>query len=197
VKLRMIVGMSLLVLSACATPPKPRYYSLSPASRLPARAASAIPSYRVAIATATVPEVLDRAQIVLRAEPNRYEIADAERWLEPLPREISRAIIEEMAERLPAARVASDSQYAGQGADYRVLIDVLRFESVPGKATTLEAAWSIRSRTGARLHEAQSLLVEKPSAPGVEPLVAAHAQGLAALGQEIATAIAALAQMKR
>lgn len=187
---------SLLALSACATPAKPRYYSLALESRPPAQAANATPVYRVAIDPATVPEALDRAQIVLRVEPNRYEIEDVERWSEPLTRGIARAIAEEIAQRLPAARVASYTQYGGQDADYRILIDVLRFESVPGQSATLEAAWSIRSRAGVRLREAHSLSVEKASAPGVAPLVAAHAKGLAALGQEIAAAIAALAQTK-
>ena len=193
---RVALGALLLVLSACATPAKPRYYSLSLDSRPPAQTANATPAYRVAIGPATVPEALDRAQIVLRVEPNRYAIVDAEHWSEPLTREIPRAIAEEIAQRLPAARVASYTQYGGYDADYRVFIDVLRFESVPGESATLEAAWSIRTRAGARLREARSLLVDKASAPGVAALVAAHAKGLAALGQEIAAAIAALAETK-
>ncbi len=98
---------------------------------------------------------------------------------------------------MPAAHVAVHFQHSGQDADYRVLIDVLHFESVPGDAATLEAEWTVRNRAGARLHEARSVFVETVRAPGVAPLVAAHGKALAALAREIAAAIETLARAPR
>ena len=193
---RRALAVLLLTLAACATPAKTHYYSLSPESPPAAQAPGAAPAYRVAIGPATVPEAVDRAQIVLRLAPNRYAIADAERWAQPLTREIPRVLAAEIARRLPAAQVASESQYGGQSADFRVWIDVLRFESVPGESATLEVAWSVRGRSGARLREARSLSVEKAGASGVAALVAAHAKGLAATAQDISAALAALAEAK-
>ena len=144
-----------------------------------------------------MPEALDRPQIVLRVAPNRHAISDAEHWSEPLKREIPRVIAEEVGQWLSSARVAAHMQQSGQGADFRVLIDVLRFESVPGESITLDAAWSVRSRAGARLREARSVFVERVHAPGVAPLVAAHQEALAALGRKIAEAVDTLAQSKR
>jgi hypothetical protein len=144
--LRGLLAVSLLALAACATPVQTRYYTLSGGAPPPAQAA---PAYRVAIGPVTVPEALDRMQIVLRVAPNQYAISDGERWSEPLKRGIPRVIAEQLGQRLPAARIAVHLQYAAQDADYRVLIDVLRFESVPGEGVTLEAAWTVRSRAGA------------------------------------------------
>ena len=186
----------LLLLSACATPANLRYYTLSGASPPGAAAAGAAVEYRVAIGPVSVPEAIDRPQIVLRVAPTRYAIADTERWSAPLKREIPRVVAEVVGRRLPAARVAANFQYGGQDADYRVWIDVLRFESVPGDSITFEAAWSVNNRSGARLREARSVFVEKVNALGVAPLVAAHETALVALAREIAATLGALAAAK-
>jgi uncharacterized lipoprotein YmbA len=157
-----------------------------------AKTASKIPEYRVAIGPATIPEALDRQQIVLSIAPNRYVISDNERWSEPLKREIPRVIAEAVGQRLPRAQVAAHVQYGGQGADYQVLIDVIRFESVPGKSITLEASWSIRNRAGERLSEARSVFIEQVNVPGIFPLLTAHTKALEKLGQEIAASLDSL-----
>lgn len=177
---------SLITLAACASPVKTRYHMLSGESPAAAKAVNETPEYRVAIGPATVPEALDRQQIVLSVAPNPYVISDNERWSEPLKREIPRVIAAAVGQRLPRAHVAAHIQYSGQGADYQVLIDVLRFESVPGKSITLEAAWSVRNRAGERLSEARSIFVEQVSAPGVPALVAAHEKALNSFSHEIA-----------
>ncbi len=192
----LLLAASLL-LAACATPVATRYFTLQgePPTAVPAGAAA--PAYHVAIGPATVPEALDRQQLVLRVGPHRDVISDADRWSAPLKREIPRVIAEQVAQDLPAAGVAVDSEYGGQDADYRVSIDVLRLEAVPGGSVTFEAAWSVRSGSGVRLHEARSLFVETVQAPGVAPLVAAQAKAVAALGHEIAGALAGLRRGKR
>lgn len=188
--------LALMMLAGCAAPVKTRYYSLSD-SPPPVKNANEAPDYRVAIGPVTMPETLDRPQIVLRVAPNRYAISDTDNWSEPLKREIPRVLAEDIGQRLPAARVAAQQQHAGQNADYRVLIDVARFESVPGVSITLEAEWVVRNRAGERLRESRSVIVGPVNAPGIAPLVAAHRAALATLGREIAAAVAALAGAKR
>lgn len=189
-----LLMVSLLVLAACAAPAKTRYYLLSGGSA-PASESEA-PAYRVAIGPVTVPEALDRQQIVLHVAPDRYVITDGELWAEPLKRDIPRVIADDVGQHLPAARVAAYFQLEGQGADYRVFIDVLRFESAPGQSSTLDVAWSVRNRAGERLHEAHSVFVEAVAAPGIEPLIAAHAKALDAFGREIAVALDRIARAR-
>lgn len=196
-RLRAVTALCLILLAACAAPAKLRYYTLSGEAPPAENAASLASGYRVAIGPATVPEALDRPQIMLRVAPNRYAIADDERWSQALKREIPRVVAQAAARHLPAARVAADFQYGGQDADYQVLIDVLRFESAPGESATLDAAWSVRNRAGARLRETRSVFVERVTAPGVAPLVSAHAKALTALALEIAEAVKALAKQSR
>ncbi|MBK5103568.1 MAG: membrane integrity-associated transporter subunit PqiC [Burkholderiales bacterium] len=194
---RGVLALSLLALGACATPANTRYYTLSAGPPAPAMAASPAPEYSVSIGRVTVPDALDRQQMVLRVAPERYAIVDAERWATPLKREIPQVIAEQMGLRLPAAQVAAYLQYGGQDADYRVLIDVHSFEAVPGESVTLDAAWTVRGRDGALLREARSVFVERVSAAGTGPLVSAHAKALAALAAEIAAAVNPLAPPRR
>lgn len=196
-RVRAALIVALAALAACANPAPTRYYTLLAESAPPAAASGKPPDYRVAIGPVSLPEALDRRQIVLRVAPNRYAIADTDRWAEPLKREIPRVIAEDVARQLLQAGIAADSQLGGQGVDYRVLIDVLRFESVPGESIALEAAWSVRDRAGRRLHEANFRLVEKVKDPGVAALVSAHAKALAALAADIATAVRTLARSKK
>lgn len=191
------VLLAALLLMACTTPLKTRYYTLSAVMPQRAQVQAAIPQYRVAIGPASVPEAIDRPQIVLSIAPNRYSISDAERWSEPLKNELPHLIARHVGHHLTAASVSAYTQHSGQDADYRVLIDITRFESVPGTSATLEATWSVRDRTGKRLRETRSIFVESVHAPGVATLVAAHGKAVAALGNEIAQAIGALAPATR
>ncbi len=194
---RAAIIVWLVVLAGCAAPAQQtRYYTLSDETATLANPAGPSARYRIAIGPATVPEVLDRLQIVLRLSPNRLVISDKQLWSSALKREIPRVIAREIAQQLPAAQVAAYQQYSGQNATYRVPIDVVRFESVEGKSITLTAEWSVLSRSGELLREARSEYTEAVESPGMVPLIVAHRKALAALSQEIALAVDALAQAK-
>lgn len=192
-----VLALLMIALAGCATPAKPRYYTLSGDIAPASNTASISPEFRVAIGPVTLPEALDRPQIVLRIAPNRYAISDSDLWSESLKREIPRVLAQDAGQRLRAAQVAAYFQYGGQDADYRVLIDVRSFDAVPGVSATLDAAWSVRGRAGARLHEARSVLVERVNAAGIAALVSAQAKTLSALAREIAAAVNALARPRR
>jgi len=196
---RSVAGVlfAALLLAACMTPLKTRYYTLSAEAPPRVQSSAAMPRFHVAIGPVSVPAAIDRPQIVLSIAPNRYSISDAERWSEPLKNELPYLIARHVGQHLTAAGVSAYMQYSSQDADYRVPIDITRFESVPGKSATLAATWSVRDRTGARLRESHSVFVESVHAPGVAPLVAAHAKAVAALGNEIAQAIDALTRPTR
>src|SRR5215218_6635492 len=95
IKARAAVGClaMTMLLAACGSTPKDRFYTLAPASTLaPAATASAPARYGVAIGPVRVPEALDRTQMVVREGPNRVEILDQHRWAGSLRSEIARAL---------------------------------------------------------------------------------------------------------
>ena len=85
------------------------------------------------------------------------------------------------------------AQAAGSQADYRVVIDIQRFESAPGDAATIEALWTVlplKGKSGA-LHNGRSLAREPVQSPDYDALVAAHGRARASISRDIAQAVRA------
>jgi len=169
-----------ILLAACSSPLKERFYTLD-APEPPAAAAGA-PS--VAVASVTVPDLVDRPQIVVRTGPHQVGIGEQARWAEPLRSAIARVVAANLAIAL-GARIAP--QRSGD-ADYRVAIDVQRFESTPGDGVLIDAGWSVTPKTGER-RVGRSLAREKVRGADYDALAAAHSAALATISREIAAAL--------
>ncbi|MCK7497933.1 MAG: PqiC family protein [Comamonadaceae bacterium] len=103
---------------AAAATPKARFYTLSavPAAAL-GTAASAAAGYGVAVGPITVPEAVDRPQIVLRLSPSQVEISELHRWAAPLNSEIpARSSPKHLTRLLDSARVWAYPGAAGPGS---------------------------------------------------------------------------------
>lgn len=187
-----------LALAACSVGDPPRHFVLGADAAAPPAAVLATPRpLRVAVGPASVPEAIDRPQLVTRVGASRYLISEGERWAEPLKRAIPRVLARDLAALLAGASVAAADQHGGVDADYRVLIDVERIDAVAGEGVTMELTWSLRARSGDRLLERRSQRVEAAGAGGTEALVAALGRGLSGVAGEIAEAVAAVAVTPR
>ena len=168
----------LLALTACATPPRESFYTLN-APEPPAPAADA-PS--IAVGPVAIPEIVDRPQIVVRLGPNQVQIMEQARWAEPLKIGIARVVAANLAATL-GARLAPGRN---ADADYRVALDVQRFES-PADAVLVEALWTVTSRDGRQ--SGRSVARQPIAAKDYSSLAAAHSAALAAISRDIAAAI--------
>ena len=153
----------VLVLTACATPPRESFYTLN-APEPPAAAADA-PS--IAVGPVVIPEIVDRPQIVVRLGPNHVQIMEQARWAEPLKAGIARVVAANLAITLGARLAAGRNA----DADYRVSLDIQRFES-PADAVLIEALWTVISKDGRR--SGRSIAREKIGAKDYSSLAAAH-----------------------
>ena len=77
-------------------------------------------------------------------------------------------------------------------ADYRAIIDVQRFDSMPGEAATLEALWVVRRMKDGKAEHGRTMIRQSVSEKDYASLAAAHSQAIARLSQEIADAVRAL-----
>ena len=77
------------ILTGCGSPPKERYYALSVADAMSEAAPAA---FAVAVGPVSVPDIVDRPQMVLRVAANRMELSELNRWAEPLKEGIARAV---------------------------------------------------------------------------------------------------------
>jgi hypothetical protein len=148
-------------------------------------------TYSVAVGPITLPEVVDRPQFVLRAGPNEVTIVELHRWAGPLKSEIPRIIAENLAADLNVKRVAAYPQSAGDNADYRVLVDIQRFDSTMGESATIDALWTVKRVSDSALRTGRSTARESSSGGSYDVVAAAHSRALATISREIAEAIRA------
>lgn len=190
-----MLALSLAVtLAGCSRSPRVSFYTLEPAAG--GENAAAVPAVpAIAVGPVTLPELVDRPQLVMRVAANRVDILETHRWAEPLKSEIPRLIAENLGRLLGSNRVSSHLQHSGSDAEYRVLLDIQRFESSPGEAVTVEAVWSLRRTGGGTPKTGRSLVREPVSADGYEPLVAAYGRALLAVSRDLAAAIRAEASL--
>ena len=175
-----------LVLAGCGSPPKERFYTLG----LPASAgAGEEANYSVVVGPITVPEAVDRPQLVVRVAPNRVEISELHRWAEPLKSEIPRVLAQALASELGAKRIAPYGLVTSRDADFQVALDVQRFESDLGEGASIEVLWSVRRARNGEVRISRSRVREPVSSAGYDGLAAAHGRALQRLGVEIAAVL--------
>src|ERR1044071_3840773 len=156
----------VLILSACGTTGgKERFFTLNAPE--PPAAAEGAPS--VAVVSVSVPDLVDRPQIVVRAGPNQVGMSEQARWAEPLRGAIARVVTANLA----AAINGKVAPQRGPDPDYRVTLDMQRFESTLGDGVLIDAVWSVTPKSGER-RVGRSVVREKARGPDYDGLAAAH-----------------------
>jgi uncharacterized protein len=181
----------LVVLAGCGSVPTEKFYTLSAvATPVHVGAANSVPDVAIFVDAATLPELIDRPQFVVSVGESRISILEQQRWAEPLKSQISRTIAMNLARLLGAARVSSTYPQAGRSdADYRITLDVQRFEARPGDAVAMDVLWTVRRGAAADAKTGRSAVREKIGTEGYDALVAAHNRALATISREIAAVI--------
>ena len=193
-----ITGMTTLCLAAallagCSSSPRVTFYTLNVAATNEAPA-PAPPLNSVTIGPITLPNLLDRPQLVVRTSANRVDILETHRWAESLKSEIPRIIAADLGILLKPARVSTYPQNAGLEADYRVLLDIQRFEMSAGEGVGLEALWSVRRSDDGVPKSGRTVVSEPVGAAGYDALVAAQSRALAAVSRDLAQALREVAR---
>ncbi|MBP7341997.1 MAG: PqiC family protein [Smithellaceae bacterium] len=182
----ILVLFALAVLTAGCAVKATHFYTLGPAALY--SAAAPVP-FAVSVGPVTVPAVVDRPQMVLNTGANRVFLAEFDRWASPLKSEIARVVAENLTALLGTRQVTVFPRMTAAEASYRVVIDVLRFESVLGRAATLDAVWRVTSAKNGSSQDGRTTLTEAAPDAGYDALAAAHSRALGKLSAEIAAAI--------
>jgi uncharacterized protein len=185
------IALATALAAGCSTAPS-RYYSL--ASTATADGMPATPA-TVMVGPVTIPASVDQPEFVVNVAPNRVEVDEFNRWVSPLNDAIARAVAGDLVVLLGTPDIAS-AELANFAPDYRVTIDVQRFESVQGQAATIEAVWTVRKSVGGQIRSGRTVAREPAQGQGFDALAAAHSQALAKMSGDIAAAIRAEAEQK-
>jgi len=175
----------LCFLAGCATSPASKFYTLSAVSVVEQSPNAA--QVAIAIDPVTVPELVDRSQIVTRLDANHVSIDEFARWAEPLKSQIPRVLAADLAQFIPGAIVSTYPQRMDDNA-YRVSVDVQGFDASTNGAVTLVVIWSVRAPNRGEKVSGRSVVHEAADGSGYDALMKAHSRALASVANDIAVA---------
>jgi uncharacterized protein len=183
----LLLAGVLGVISGCGSSPIARFYTLKP-DAAPASAEDAV-ALRVVVNPVTIPDLVDRPQIVTRGAGNQVQLDEFARWGEPLKGDIARVIAANLGALLGSERVSVFDSGSDVPPVWRVRVDVMRFDSMPGDAVTVDAQWTVWPPKKTTPVLGHSLEHEPVQGQGYDAVVAAHDRALAAVSRDIASAI--------
>jgi uncharacterized lipoprotein YmbA len=176
------------LLGGCKSPPT-NFYTLSPDASL-ASSGDSRPIVAV-IGPVTIPDLIDRPQIVTKVGDNGVAVNEFDRWAQPLRGDIGRVIAANLGTLLNSQQISVFDATHDPPSVWHVRIDVMRFDSVPGRDVVVDVLWAVRPPGKSRVVTGRSVAREAVSGPGFDPIVAAHDRALASVSRDIATAVQA------
>ena len=177
-------------LGACSTVPAPAFHSLMPAPAAGGPRISPTGSLAWEVLPVTVPAQVDQPQWVVQSVDGSLAVLEQQRWIAPLGAEIGAAVAERLTQAVGAPAAANA---VAPGKQWRVRVEVQRFDSAPGRETRLEARWSLRSAAdGAPSLSCRGEFVQAVTGTSYLALAKAHQQGVAQLGDAIGRALKSL-----
>jgi len=185
----MLCGLGTLA-AGCGSSPPSRFYTLSGTATPPAASSN----LSVAVGPITIPAAVDRPQMVVSTSANQVELDEFNRWASPLGNNISRVVAVNLVALLGTPNVTLFPQMLAADADFRVAIEVQRFDSTPGEAAVLDAVWTVRRAKDGKSDTGRTTVRETVQEKSIEALVAAHSRAMARLSQDIAAAVRGLTQ---
>jgi uncharacterized protein len=98
-------------------------------------------------------------------------------------------IAADLSRLLGSPRVSVSSQTVAGTDQFRVRVDVVQFDSMPGDAVAIDALWTVRVEGRKTLITGRSTVREPVQGADDAALVAAHSRALASVSRDIAAAI--------
>ncbi|HOI17324.1 MAG TPA: PqiC family protein, partial [Geobacteraceae bacterium] len=147
-------------------------------------------SVMIGVGPVTIPDYLDRPQIVVRSSHNGLLVSEFNRWAGSLQNDTGRVVRENLDVLLARDDLSVTSWRRGIPSVYRVSVDVSRFEAIDEKIVVLRAQWAIFGGDGARVllvHDSD--IREEVRGGGIEQVVAAMGRALESLSREVAQGV--------
>ena len=188
--------LSSLLLCGCASK-APNYYVLhslqSEASDV--TAARAANDLTIGVGPIKIPEYLDRPQIATRSTPDSLQLAEFDKWAEPLDKNLARVLAEDLSILLSTDRVVTFPWAGSMHVQYQVTVDVSQMDYTPDGKVSLVAGWSIFGNDGVKLLALKrSRIIVPVQSAGFEAIASAQSRAVGDMSREIAACIGSLPQ---
>ncbi len=175
------------ILAACAESQPSRFYLLS--SLPPAEASGSGKPLSVGVGPISMPEYLNRPQIVTRETDTKLALAEFDRWGEPLGELFSQVMAANLSSLLKTERVYSLPRRRTASLDYQVEIDVYRFDADQAGLVHLTARWSLYGKGGKKLLETGTVSFTEPGGRSPDALADGMSRVVERFSRSIASEI--------
>ncbi|MRR54107.1 MAG: membrane integrity-associated transporter subunit PqiC [Deltaproteobacteria bacterium] len=200
----LLLVSALAFFSGCfGTSPAARFYTLSPVETGQPAVNSGL-DVAVLVGPVTIPDYLDRRQIMTRSGRNELVLAEFDRWGGSLDSEITRVLIAGLGERLAPLRIAVLPWRGALLSDarriYRIPVTVSRFDGTLDETVVLHAAWGVAVKEAKQeetLFATESTITEEVKGEDYGALAAAMGRAVDTLGKEIAERISVLNERRK
>ena len=184
----LCVVVALPLVGACGRSKPARFYTLSPLYAAPA-SPEAFRAIQLGVSIDEFPEYLDRPQMVGRAGGSRLDIAEFDRWAEPLEGAFARTLCEDLRSRLGHENVALFPWRDSDRLTHRVSVEVVRLVGSVGGDVELVVRWSVAADGKAPVDIRRSVIKQTCDTADFDGLVAAMSAATAKLADEIAAVL--------
>ncbi len=187
----LAVGLTAITcLAGClGSAPATRLYQLESMADRPAVEATARPVTLI-IREVRLPQYLDRPQIVTRDAGHRVQIAEFDHWAGDLREDLTRILVENLGRLLGSDRVFAAPVNLAMPPDYRLEVDILRFEREAGGRVQLTARWWLaRGKDASVLATREASFSASASTDSYSGLVAAMSAAYGDLARAIAVTV--------
>ena len=136
------------------------------------------------------PAYLKRQNLVIRTSPNKIELAEFDRWAEPLENNFVAVLKENLSILLAQAMIIEPPLPKNTNLEFQVVADVSRFDAEKDRQVLLMVRWAV-----VRIKDERVLMVRKSSyattlgSSGIEEIVQAQSRIVADFSREVAAAV--------
>jgi len=185
------VVLAAALATGCSSAPPTRFYVVSPLEGT--SAAAPVPGASVVVAAVRLPQYLERPQLVTRSGDNQLQLQEFHQWGGNLGKDLTRVLAENLSQLLRSDTVVGAPHTLRIRPDFRVEVEVLRFERAGDARVHLTAKWWLsRGADGTPAAGTTTMLTSEPLpvSPTFDATVAAMSGAYGELSRAIAQAIA-------
>lgn len=184
-----VIALLIGTLTACSTSPAPRFYIIEPTSKSAGMQTNK--DLIIAVGQVKLPAHLNRKEIVTYDQRNRVNLAEFDRWAEPLNENITSVLAENLSELIPSDQVHAYPWDVAHNFDYTVWVRVITFGESPDGEIVLSTSWMIHNASDMPVKYMKTRYSAARQGDDMVALVAAMSQTIEQLSHDIATALVA------
>jgi uncharacterized protein len=141
----LIMAMLGLLFTGCTNAPSVQFYVLEPLSKITPSTIETARQHTIGIGPVSVPALLERKQIITRHSDNAVQIAEFQQWASPLQDNLLQALTRNLSTLQPSNIIRAYPWSVHGTVDLQIVIDIIRFDTMPGESANLEANWTIKN----------------------------------------------------